>query len=901
MRTDNGRMPAFAAAARRFLELEQDRLPDLSGVVVLLPHHHAASAFLDAVRAAVANPVFLTPRLITLPTLAAHVSAPDETMSRAERVSLLHKLLRDLGWIAPQALWPMAFELHDLAEELDAAMLRPPTDPDILEAILSAQARRLRARPLSREAELVHRVWQALRQGPAGPMRAYAARIARWAQTYPGRLYHVGLHGLSRLETAFLEQCAQRFEVIGLETEATFPRRIELLRQAWLDDADAPDLRARARACAARWPASPIADAIRVVAATDIESETWVAARWLRQRLAAGQRHIGIVALDRLAARRLRAVLERDDILVHDETGWTFSTASASHVIDRLCALVEDSFYFRDLLDLLKSRYLFVDVPEARRDAQVPAFEAAVHRDSTLRGQASLLRQARAEGLDAVAGMIERLGKACAALSSRALRPLAQWLDVLLTMLDDLGVTRAWREDPVGAQLHDLLRGLRHDLARDATPYTFRQWHAWLDSELDRNTFSAREIDSPIRLTHLNAARLRDFEAVAILGADAAHLPPESSSGPLSDTARQELGLPGRRQARERVRDALMDLLGDTKDILITWQRQKNGEPNSASPWLDILNTLHGLAYGTRLIELADAVPTPVPVSNSEIHGPPAPALEALPTRLSASAWQQLVNCPYRFFARHGLGLGEADEAREEMEKRHYGELLHHILRRFHEQRPVLADQTRDRLRAELAAISDAVFAEAALGDYLVRAWRYRWEARLDDYLDWAVRREVDGYTWQAAETELTRDLPLPSGDAISLYGRLDRIDAGPAGDTIIDYKAQSLQTLRAKAKSPSEDVQLAFYCLLANAGQAEFLSLDDKKVAGVALADPDLIPAEAARLGATMDALRVGATLPAHGAPAVCAWCEMSGLCRHGHWPDTRADDRNQDFSALP
>lgn len=881
-------MHAFDAAAVRLIELEDASLPDLSAVTVIVPHHHVAEAFLDALRGHLDHPVFLAPRLVTLPKLAEDSQGAAETMSRGERVSRLHGMLRGLGWVADSALWPMANELHDLSDELDAAMLNPPASAGIVEAMVGAHARRQRGVPLSREAELVHRVWLALHRGPAGPIRDYAIRLADWAATHSQRVYLCGLRGLSRLESRFLALCAETRPVFDLPLLDAHPGRAEALRLLWPGDDNPPPLRARAQQCRQALPESPFIGRLSLCGADDLESEARMAAHWLKRQIAGGRCRIGVVALDRLAARRLRAILERDAILMRDETGWTFTTASASHVVDRLCALVEDRFYFRDVLDLLKSEHLFPDMQASRRDVEVTTFERALHENSVIRDQAAMLRLARDAHLPLVAAMLDRLGLACRTLATRQARPLAEWQDTLLHALVALGAGAAWRGDAIGGQLHRHLKRLRGELAHDTTRYDFDQWRAWLDGELERATFRDQEIDSPIRLTHLGAARLRGFEAVALLGADHAHLPPTSRGGPLSEAARREIGLPDSRRERDQARAALIDILVDTDEILIAWQARRDGEPNSPSPWLETLDAFHRQAWGTSLTLAADGpVEAPGHLAPCAHDGRPMPSLDALPDRLSASAWQRLIECPYRYFARDALGLGEPEEAIEAMEKRHYGALAHRILARFHADHPCLAETSRDSLLAHLEMISDTVFAEASIGDYLTRAWHHRWRAHLPLYLDWALRREAEGFRWRSAETRLERPLDLGAAGQVNLYGRLDRLDEGPEGRVVIDYKVQSLQTLRNKLKRPGEDVQLAFYCLLADAGRAEYVSLDDTRVDGIPLADQALVAAEAERLRATLTALAKGAPMPAHGAAPICARCEMEGLCRRGHWPD--------------
>ena len=66
----------------------------------------------------------------------------------------------------------------------------------------------------------------------------------------------------------------------------------------------------------------------------------------------------------------------------------------------------------------------------------------------------------------------------------------------------------------------------------------------------------------------------------------------------------------------------------------------------------------------------------------------PAPQGQALPvTRLSASAYEDLRRCPYRFFALRQLGLKESDELQDVVDKRDFGLWLHAVLKAFHEGR----------------------------------------------------------------------------------------------------------------------------------------------------------------------------------------------------------------------
>lgn len=872
----------FLAAAAALLSDHRDRLPDLSAITVLVPHHHVRAPFIAALRSVLGDRVFRPPQLMTLPALAATQSDAARAEPDSLRLASLYGFLSRIDWLDEAALWPQAGALHEMLLELDDALLAPPDQYAGFAAQVELAARRTLAAPLDREARMVFEVWRAYQQSEHGGRKAYARQLAGWLATASGPLYSLGLHGLSRLEQRFLAHCRESVGLLELPLSVPYPERVPILRAAWQPGDDS--LPARAARLAEATPESPLAGKLAILAATDMEMVARSAADAIKHWLAEGRRAIAVIALDRLAARRLRAVLERDAILMQDETGWTFSTASVSHVLDRWLTLLQDDFYHRDLLDLLKSPFVFGDVAADHRLAALAELEHLIVQRDVVTGLPRLIALAKDEAAAALP-MLARLAKAANRFRDARRQTLSGWLEILFAALDDLAASAAIEADPAGRQLMELLHRLHRELAADRTRLPLAKWRGWLNLQLDQATFQETEIDSPIRLTHLAAARLRDFEAVVVLGADAGHLPPAAPPTVFNDALRRQLGLPGQAQRQAEALDALIDLSSRADRVLLCWQARRGKEPNPPSPWLSLLTALHKLAYGADLAVAASQTVTTGPVvlrTDAVVW----PGLSRLPERLSASGWQRLVSCPYRYFAHYDLGLGAAEEVAEEMEKADYGELVHAILSRFHTEHPLLAAAQQTQLQDDLETISRQVFSAREAVYYLALGWRLRWQGRIPAYLDWALAREAAGWRWQAAEREYRREMALPMGQKVTLYGRLDRLDEGPDGLAVIDYKAQSRQRLRDKLKTPGEDVQLPFYGLLTGAAQAGLVALDDDKVDLVSLGQPlaEAAEAEAERLLTTFAALLEGAPLPANGAPETCAWCEMAGLCRKAH-----------------
>lgn len=874
---DSPSEPHLLPAVRRFLELEGDDRADYSGCLVLVPHHHAGQDFRRALRHASAAPVLLPPRLLTLPELALEAALSPAMESPSRRLAELHDFLRRTGHLPEAGLWQSAQELGELLEELDSAQTGLDGD-----AAQQAFARQGGNPYLGLEATIAHNLWHAMKQGAPGRARAYGMRLAWWAEQAGQPLYAVGLLGLSGQEAAFLRAWGQRQPVHILPAPVASPERHALLDTAWRSDT--PALARRATDFAAASPSGPPGHTLAIHPAHNLEASACVAEQVLLTWLREGRRRIALLALDRLLARRLRALLERRGILIQDETGWAFSTSAVSHVLERWLGLAGGRVWHRDLLDLLKSHFVFADIPDTRAQA-VHDLETALRRHGAPADLAGYQALARQEGLSETLPLLQRLTAAQTLFPPRR-QPLGDWTRGLLSSLELLGARQALAQDPIGRQLLDLLTRLEQEISGLSQRFSLADWRRWLFLHLEQATFADTSVESPIRLTHLAAAHHRDLEGVLILGAGAAHLPGGNKATVFNDATLRQLGLPGRMEKESITQDMLMDLLCRTPRAAFIWQAEADGDPAPLSPWLVHLEAFHQAAWGKSLIQPLDLVPH-APAGDGMPH-PASPRVPHPPDRLSVSAWQSLVACPYQFFARHVLGLNEQDEMPEEMDKAEYGSLVHRILARFHAEHPGLGGEPPPHWEGVLAALSAAVFAAAERRNFQATAWRLRWERHIPDYVAWAMAHEAAGWRFRSAETPLEKAVAWGDGRATQLYGRADRLDLKGDELAVLDYKTQARQTLKAKLDPAGEDVQLAAYAWLAGASEAGFVTVDEKQVTLLkAEAGADLAAraaAEAGRIAHTLEALAAGQPLPAHGAPGTCAWCEMEGLCRRAH-----------------
>ncbi len=852
-------------------------------------------------------PAVLLPQMVTLNGWAQSFPLDEPVVSDSQRGALLYQQLRKLQWFEQADVWGMTQELLKLFDELTHSLHALPADAETFAAAVQQAYQARQNSTLQLEARLVFELWNAMQGGAElDAARAYQQRLAKLAAQAEQPLYVLRASEWTALEQRFLDEYEQRAMVKVFDLREMVENNLSVVAQTLtpspspargrgeLDSLSRERERVGVRGVELREQFSllqseqvpPLGDTLRFFAATSLEQEARAAAMQVRLWLQAGKQDIAVVAQDRVVARRMRALLERAEVLVADETGWTFATLSVSTVLDRWLSALQSDFYHHDLLDLLKSPYIFADMPPGERKSAVYQLEQLLRKHGVVSGLEKFMLLAEHE--TALHPPLARLHQAAALLEQGKKKTLAEWLAALRESLNVLSVDAGLQQDDAGQQLLRALETWQQELHNDDGRYRFHEWRRWLAQQLDVETYRDSSIDSRVRFTHLAATRWRAFDAVLLLGCDADHLPSVADGGRwFNDAVRSALNLPTRNTHAVRQRDDLLALLTLNDCVRVTWQKDKNGEEGLLSPYLEMLRDLHTLTYGDDLSEhelqhylAAEELHTltlpqamqPAPVANTE----------AVPERVSISAYNSLVACPYQFYARHILRLNPLDEVQEGIEKRDYGDHVHQILQRFHERYARVSEHPVEELTAALREISEEVFAGLLQQDFAARAWLARWYTSLPAYIEWQRENEAQG--WRYAGSEQAFDWPL---EGVRLRGRIDRLDERGEEKLVLDYKTQSDAVLRNKLKEPGEDVQLACYAYAHEAADAAFVSIDNGKVKLVEPKHdvPLLAQLNAERLVAVMAAIRGGAGLPANGVDAVCGYCEMRGVCRKGEW----------------
>jgi ATP-dependent helicase/nuclease subunit B len=624
------------------------------------------------------------------------------------------------------------------------------------------------------------------------------------------------------------------------------------------------------------------------------EHEAQCTAAQVLAHVARGEVPVALIAQDRVLVRRVRALLERAELRLLDESGWKLSTTRAAAEVMAFLNAARGDAGTDALLDWLKASAAAAD---ANLAGDISALEAACRRDQIARVAAL----PRAELDPSAARMWAAASSVLALLPVSKRQDLSAWLAQLTAALAACGALARLQSDDAGQKVIGALRlgtsaaGTAWSLVASQAVMGFDEFRAWADRVLEDATFTpavASDDPAQVVITPLASAMLRPFAAAVFPGADDKRLGAAPTSvSLLSDAQAAAFGIKTAAQRRHSELLAFAQIL-DMPNVSLLRRRADGSDPLADSPLVERL-ALALATHGKSLAPWHDPR-LPVTLAPTPIHmtAPGAPTL--LPERLSASACEALRACPYRFFALHVLRLREDQELEREVEKRDYGTWLHEVLFEFHKARE--APGASEAEVAQLMRLAKASQINQGLSDADFLPFAASFESFAPRYIAWLHERDADGAWWKSGEESVsTRPVAL---DGTELYGVIDRIDewrnASDPAIELIDYKTGSAAGLRDKVKEPLEDTQLAFYAALMRSRtdvpiSASYLALDGSK--GIEKIEHKAVEESAAILveGLALDLrrLRAGAGLPALGEGSTCEHCAARGICRRDHWAD--------------
>jgi ATP-dependent helicase/nuclease subunit B len=679
----------------------------------------------------------------------------------------------------------------------------------------------------------------------------------------------------------------------------------------------------------------------RLIAAKRFEELAWAAAKTIEQHLIDGKTQLALVAQDRLVARRVRALLSRfgPALNIRDETGWKLSTTRAAAALNSWLEIIKapkDGPSAKTLLEFLQNPFL--DLGKIlNRDAEVCIGLIAELEDILIGSKAE-------SGWKtfhlAIEGAQENAVKTPSGLPSTALFELLQfvrerhheWLTLkvdcskayahLQANLQATGMFQSLEKDSAGKQLLDVLKTFDLSKAQyQEAPIRLSEWLSLLKTVIESASYqeAGKEAKATLSILPLSSTRMRDFEAVVVVGCDEQQLPAYSEP-PLffSDALNQLLKTSTiAMQFVQQARD-LSQLLVSCTNVDLLWQsKSNNGEPLRPSAWIQRLqNQIEWEAKSTQLSKRAfEATPMKMAVAHFEEDLP-------MPLSMSPSAYKALRDCPYRYYVRSLLGLRKNKEFDEGFDASLAGQTLHKLLKRFYQAlktqehtNPALktnSDQRRAWMEQVLNVYSEQEFASLIEGDARVMGALRDWQKQIPSFVDWQLQRELAGWQYIDGEVKVGFDLPFKDVDGnpkiIRIEGYADRYDVNVDNNklaSVIDYKNQRFERVKVRADHILDDPQLLIYARAANEGQeshkltghqvqqAEWVALkadiskgEQKALRSQEVVDmPEMMQQFSEQITEDVEQLWAKKPMQAFAPEGVCQYCEARGICRKGIW----------------
>ena len=679
----------------------------------------------------------------------------------------------------------------------------------------------------------------------------------------------------------------------------------------------------------------------RLIAAKRFEELAWAAAKTIEQHLIEGKTNLALVAQDRLVARRARALLSRlgPSLNIRDETGWKLSTTRAAAALNSWLELIKapkDGPSAKTLLEFLQNPFLNL-AKMLNRDT-----EACIGLIAELE---DILVASKAESgwktfHLAIVGAQDNAAKSSSALPSAALFELLQFLrerhhewltlkvdcseayTLLQTNLQATGMTQSLEKDSAGKQLLEVLKTF--DLSKTQhreISIRLNEWLSLLKTVIEGASYqeAGKEAQATLSILPLSSTRMRDFEAVVVVGCDEQQLPAYSEP-PLffSDALNQLLKTSTiAMQFVQQARD-LSQLLVSCPNVDLLWQsKSTNGEPLRPSAWIQRLqNQMKWEATPIQLKKRSfEAAPMGMAVAHFEEDLP-------MPLSMSPSAYKALRDCPYRYYVRSLLGLRKNKEFDEGFDASLAGQTLHKLLKRFYQalktqEHTNLAlttnsEQRRAWMEQSLNMYSEQEFAALIEGDARVMGALRDWQKQIPSFVDWQLQRELAGWQYFDGEVKVGFDLPFQDADGnlkmIRIEGYADRYDVHVDDSkraSVIDYKNQRFERVKVRAAHILDDPQLLIYARAANEGQesqklrghqveqAEWVALkadiskgEQKAARSQEVADmPEMMQQFSAQMTEDIEQLWAKKPMQAFAPEGVCQYCEARGICRKGIW----------------
>ena len=870
---------------------------------------------------------------------------PEQALiDEANKQLLLMEAIRQFPTLFNTAnAWLLAKELVGLFDECTMAQIPLHAEPEKLSQLLTQayDSPFKHLHNISRESETIYQLWQAYHaqirsRNWLDPTQHYCNCLQRLPEPIEQfKFYTIGIHRLTALETAYFSELQQSHSLTMYYANIS-DQQLGLahhpLHKVYTSDTPSPDSKQdrglalnlvyavsmhtfkRIEWLKNQFSANPFSNCLRLYTTHSVENHANAICLQTKQWLLEEKFPIGIVANDRLLTRRIRAVLEDAGISADDLGGWALSTTSAATVAEIILDAIESNFRKDALFDLLGNPFLAGPLQSSPFLEQVNRLRHQIirNRSVTRGGISPYITLLESDSNDSsgnelleILRSIQTHSKTLLTQSYREEIELHEFLWQLIQLLKKLNLTTTLADDDAGSIILSTLETALRSIQDQSIHLGWSECRHWLRDLLEHSYFTPNRVDRRVVLCSFDHIEVQSFSAVIIAGVEQNRLHSQNHSRTFfNENVRRELGLQTASETEAIKFIRFRQLLEQCDRVLLCAETFCRGEMQEISPWVGLLELFSQQAFNQSLqdstldyglqrqLESNMETPARKPCTRP---APPTPE-DLIPTTVSATQYQTLLNCPYQYFAKYVLNIIPKETA-EEFDAAEFGRLVHQSLLAFHFD----ADGTtkdcqhtaREILIEELHKISTEMFMRTAFPDAIKQGWLQRWETNIPAYVDWLISRS-EKWVPQQGELEIRTDLDAQC----TLQGQVDRLDYSSEGLGLIDFKTGAIPSK--KNVKLGETVQLPFYGLLNDRlVQAEYLELGnaDGVSSKVILNQQELRELSALhheRLLNIREQLKHNATLPALGSGVVCQRCDYHGFCRKAHWHDVENDERS-------
>ncbi len=531
------------------------------------------------------------------------------------------------------------------------------------------------------------------------------------------------------------------------------------------------------------WGEKAATPEVQVASCADSAQEAGLIALQLRQAIAQQQK-VAVVTPDRRLASMVQQQCVAWGLVVDDSAGQPLLHTPHGQLLMLSLAVFVERYAAVPLLDLLKHPLL--NLVKEQRDA-AHTLERDVLRGTAEQGLAAYRRRVKSavqrELLDTVQGWYRSWDAA-------SKQPLETWLtqhQQLMTQLVENVDDEPWQN------VWEVL-GSGVPVQLDIYGYT-----AWLEQALQQETVRQEGTVPNVFIWGPLEARLQQVDKVVLAGSVQGVWPHTAKVSPwLNRAQRAQLGLPSADIQLGLNHHDWRQLCHHT-EVLVTCSASHHGEAAEPSRWLASTATTalpeHWFSWVRQWQQQGEASQTQHAMS---WH----PRAEQLPMRWSPSLVAELVQCPYKAFARRALKLEAWEPLTPQYDARGLGIAVHGWLEglvaavRGVPSTPYQGDwQDSSQLTTFLLDILPAALAD--LPKLSRTLWQPRLQALAPKLAARLAQQAQHGFVPAQAEAKLEARL----GD-VTMMGYADRVDQGSGRVAVVDYKTQSQLDATSSLKS---------------------------------------------------------------------------------------------------